>query len=340
MWEYLLAALVGLGAAAVVFFVFATSGQTDCYRESVTISISHSNDTLPGCDFPAFDEVREQVSEQRDRRDSDEGFGPNEPEPVRGNATLVVWISLFSATAGLAGFSAVRSIYMICLDMKPRWRVSTNDIVASGGLTFLILLVPYLSLRMVGDWDLSPFDELHMTQIRWMTVFVLVLSFPAATGLRVIGHILRKHADLAMDDVAVLGSQLRTLISMLGGIVSLAVLGTAARWQAIDALPGGESVPGTIVLLWGGVYALALAALYIPVHERWASAARRTISLEVARQVPPSETAGTIGFTIPELSARKELQSSLGLGGALSTLQGSLAVLAPIIAAAASSLFS
>jgi len=71
-----------------------------------------------------------------------------------------------------------------------------------------------------------------------------------------------------------------------------------------------------------------------------AAAADDAISAEVGEQFSSYEGAGTFGFRPPELAARKELQATLGLGGALKTLQGSFAVLAPVIAAAVSSLFS
>ena len=67
----------------------------------------------------------------------------------------------------------------------------------------------------------------------------------------------------------------------------------------------------------------------------------RAIVEEVKRQLPADDTvAGTAGYRAPELALKKELESTLGLGGALGSLQGSIAVLAPVIAAAASSLFS
>ncbi len=333
-----MAAVVGLGSAALVFIVLRDSALTDCYQASVKISIAYSKDNLRGCPFPAFDAVRQQVSEQRTLAKNNR-FVPDEPDPVKGNATLLVWMALFSATAGLAGISAVRSTYTIVLDMKPR--PPTLSIVRSGIEALLIVLVPYVLLRKLSDWTpLTPFDDLHLTLIRWLSLFVLVLILPAATGLRVARHILGKHPALTLNDAAKLGSQLRNLIGMLGGIVSLAVFAHAARWQAIASLPAGESLPGTVILLWGAVYALALAALYVPVYERWSTAAWRTISLEVSRQYPPADATGTIGYSVAELSAKKALQTDLGLGSALGTLQGPLAVLAPIIAGAASSLFS
>jgi hypothetical protein len=128
---------------------------------------------------------------------------------------------------------------------------------------------------------------------------------------------------------------------MLGAILALGVLTTAARWQAIGTLPGGEPLPSTVVLLWGAVFALVLGLLYVPVYQVWAAATQREIALEVERQLPePTGHAGTPGFRVGELALKKELEATLGMGGALRSLQGSVAVLAPVIAAAVSSLFA
>ena len=79
----------------------------------------------------------------------------------------------------------------------------------------------------------------------------------------------------------------------------------------------------------------------MPVHQRWAAKTARLISDEVKRQLPDDQSLrGTAGFRAPELRLTKELQAALGVGGALKSLQGSVAVLAPVIAAAISSLFS
>jgi hypothetical protein len=68
------AALVGLGSAALVFFVFKASDQTECHRESIEISIAYSTDSLQGRPFPAFNAVRRQVTKQRTRLPANDGF--------------------------------------------------------------------------------------------------------------------------------------------------------------------------------------------------------------------------------------------------------------------------
>jgi len=87
--------------------------------------------------------------------------------------------------------------------------------------------------------------------------------------------------------------------------------------------------------------ALALAVLFVPAYQVWANETEVRISEEVRRQLPAEPApGGTPGFRAAELALSKELHATLGLGGPLKTFQGPLAVLAPVIAAAVSSLFS
>jgi hypothetical protein len=160
-------------------------------------------------------------------------------------------------------------------------------------------------------------------------------------GLVAVGCVISTRADFNLEELASHGSRIRAFVGMLGTILALGVLTTAARWQSIATLPGGESVPSTIVLLWGAVFAFVIAVLYLPVHDLWARKTKREIAAEVKRQLGANDkAAGTAGFRAPELALQRELESTLGVGGALRSLQGSVSVLAPVIAAAVSSLFS
>ena len=83
-------------------------------------------------------------------------------------------------------------------------------------------------------------------------------------AVRVVGHVVHTDPVMTLRDADNLGSQLRTSISMLGQSSPSLCLGMPLGRRAIASLPGGESLPGTIILLWGGIYALALAALHAP----------------------------------------------------------------------------
>ena len=331
---YLAAVLPGLVAAALVLWQLESSESTACFRDSVELSITGSETVLEDCESESFDAVRDYVAAQRSSAAA--GNAVEDPDEVEGRSALIVWMALFAATAGFAAIVAVRSVVMI-KDLKPSW---TAGLIARCAGAAILLVLPFALFRSIPA-RLTAFDDLHRAQLMWIPPLIGSLMLPAITALVVIWWILSVRDDLSLDDVAGLGSRMRQLVSMLGAVLAISVLTTAARWQAIETLPGGESLPSIIVLLWGSVFALVLGALYVPVHQRWAAKTARLISDEVKWQLPDDQSLrGTAGFRAPELRLTKELQAALGVGGALKSLQGSVAVLAPVIAAAISSLFS
>jgi hypothetical protein len=213
---------------------------------------------------------------------------------------------------------------------------------ASVGAAILLALPFLVYWRLPHRFThLGHFDNLHHGQLTWINVIGGVLIFPALIGLVSIVGVLMARTDLRLHDAAFLGLRMRRLISMLGAALALLVLTTAARWQAIDTLPGGESAPKTVILMWGSLYGLVLAVLYVPVYQRWEGETRRLISDEVSQQIPDDQShRGTPGFRSAEMSLTRDLNVKLGVSGALSSFQGSFAVLAPVVAGAVASLFA
>lgn len=330
---YAAAVLLAAATAALVLWQLETSRSTACFRSAVDLAADASGD-LEGCYKDAAAAVRTHVAE-RTSADAAE-----EPSALEARAVLVVWMALFAATAGVAAVAGVRSAATI-LELRPRptWRLAALSLgaVALVALPFVVFLV----LAELVSFEFGPFDRLHLDEIRRINPVIAALATPAVIGLVTVGHVVATRPGLGLVKLASVGSHMRRLVGMLGAVLAVAVLTTAARWQAIDTLPGGESVPSTAVLVWGGVFALVLAVLYVPVYQVWAAATEREIAEEVKRQLPKDASlGGTAGFRAPELALKKELDATLGLGGALRSLQGSVAVLAPVIAAAVSSLFA
>jgi len=313
------AVVLAAAAAALVFWQLDTSASTACFRSSVKVASGRG--TLKGCDKEAADAVRKAV---KDRTSAADG-----PTAVEARSALTVWMVLFAATAGLAGFTAVRSVAMIA-GLKPAW--GRRLVALSLGAAFLVVL-PFLLFQVstgVAAGRFGPFDKLHVEEFHRLNPIIGALAMPAVVGLAAVADVLATRPSLGLEGLAELGSSIRQFVGMLGATLALAVLTTAARWRAIGTLPGGESVPGTVVLLWGAAFALALAVIYVPVYQRWAAATEREIVEEVKRQLPEQASpSGTPGFRAPELALTKDLRATLGVGGALRSMQGSLAVLAP-----------
>jgi len=329
---HILSIVLGLAAAALVFWHVERAESTDCFEKSVEITIAGS-DVLERCDLNAFDAVRAFISEQREPRAADEP-PPEETDQVAARSALIVWLALFAATAGFATVVAVHSSTML-YDLRPS--VGRGFVLRSVGAVALAVL-PFVLFRSL-PYEFGEFDDLHRPQLKLIPPVIGILMLPAVLGLVGIRDLLADRA-LTLDDVDRLGARMRRLVGMLGAVLALAIVTTAARWDAIATLPGGEALPSTVILLWGATFAVGLATIYVPVHQRWAETADTLIREEVARQEPNTSPKGTGGYRAAELALTKELKVRLGVGGPLKTLQGSVSLLAPVLAAAVSSLFA
>jgi hypothetical protein len=354
---YVVSILVGLTVAGIVGWQILSAKDTDCFRRSINIHVAQSKksepipDVLKGClpkkkveaekkteEKNAFTAVRNNIRAQRQQLADKKILAVKETDRVKAKSALITWVALLVATVGFAGFVAVQSV-VIVWELKPRW--DAGLIALSAGAAILLAL-PFVLFWRLPKWftHLGQFDNLHHGQLVWMNLMGGVLVFPALVGLVAIAGVLISRANLRLADAAYLGARMRQLISMLGAALALLVLTTAARWQMIGELPGGESAPKILILLSGAQYAVVLGVLYIPVYQRWAAETGRLISDEVRRQIPDDHSLrGTAGFRSAEMSLTRELNVRLGVGGALASFQGSFAVLAPIIAGAIASLF-
>jgi len=342
---YIVSILLGLTVAALVGWQVLSAKDTDCFLRSLDIQIAQSKESEPiaevlkGClSKNAFIAVRNNIQAQRHQLAAKAIPTPKETDKVKAKSAFITWLVLLMATAGFAGFVAVQSI-VIVWELKPSWNAGL--IAVSAGAAILLALPLTLFLLIPDRFTrLGQFDRLHHGQLLWIQLMGGILVFPALVGLVAIAGVLMSRADLRLADAAYLGAQMRQLISMLGAALALLVLTTAARWQAIGELPGGESAPKSFLLLSGAQYAVVLGLLYIPVYQRWAAETGRLISDEVRWQIPADQSlGGTPGFRSAEMSLTRELNVKLGVGGAVASFQGSFAVLAPVIAGALASLF-
>jgi hypothetical protein len=343
---YIVSILLGLTVAALVGWQVLSAKDTDCFYRSLDIQIAQSkkskpiDEVLKGClsKNAAFIAVRNNIRAQRQQLAAKKIPTLQETDKVKAKSAFITWVALLMATAGFAGFVAVQSI-VIVWELKPRWNASL--IAASVGAAILLALPFVLYLLLPKRFThLGEFDDLHHGQLTWMNFMGGVLVFPALVGLVAIADVLMSRTDLRLAEAGYLGARMRQLISMLGAALALLVLTTAARWQAIGTLPGGESAPKVVILMWGSAYAVVLAVLYVPAYQQWAAKTGRLISDEVKRQIPDDQSlGGTAGFRSAEMSLTRELNVRLGVGGALASFQGSFAVLAPVIAGAIASLF-
>jgi hypothetical protein len=334
---YIVAVLLALGAGALVAWQLSSTHDTTCFLKavragSVTRSAKEREQAkdattyfINHCKGNRWETVVSHL--QVDKTDE-----------LEAKSALVVWILLLAATAAFAAFVGVRAVAIIREVDPPRDGRFIGLCVGALALAAVPFLV-YQGLHEFADVELSRFDAFEHPQLVWAQVLIAALLVPAIVGIEAIGRVAAVR-PLALPEAARLGSRMRELLGMLGVILSLIVLDTGARSKAIDKLQGGEALPSTIVVLYGLLYVLVLALLYVPVQQRWATTTTSLISDEVAQQLSGASLPGTPGFHPSELSLKKQLSETLGVEGPLQSIRASVAVLSPVIAAAVASLFS
>lgn len=332
-WSIQVAAfLFALIAAGFTFTSLVWHDHTDCFYESVDLEISQGTDRVLGCqDRMTFRAVNAYLVQERAIEMSDPDHEIDEPDLAPATAQLAIWIALFTASAGLAGYTFIRGIDAL-LSKRRIVRIVVSVVVASG---IVFLAFWFLDSQ---PFDLGDYQDMHGPWIGRIAIGVGILVAPALAAILANWPQLRTPVDL--DTIASVGKELRSMVGLVGATLALAVITTGARQRAIEQLPGADALPSEIVLIWGAVFALALTAIYVPVHQRWASAMGAAVKDEITEQFAADTSPGKRGYRVPELRAKTELRAALGAKGALATIQGSFSVLAPVIAAAVSSLFS
>jgi hypothetical protein len=333
---YIVAVLLALGAGALVAWQLSSTHDTTCFLKavragSVTRSAKEREQAkdattyfINHCKGNRWETVVSHL--QVDKTDE-----------LEAKSALVVWILLLAATAAFAAFVGVRAVAIIREVDPPRDGRFIGLCVGALALAAVPFLV-YQGLHEFADVELSRFDAFEHPQLLWAQVLIAAL---------LAGDRWHRGDRQGRRGAAASSPRSRTprlanagALGMLGVILSLIVLDTGARSKAIDKLQGGEALPSTIVVLYGLLYVLVLALLYVPVQQRWATTTTSLISDEVAQQLSGASLPGTPGFHPSELSLKKQLSETLGVEGPLQSIRASVAVLSPVIAAAVASLFS
>lgn len=320
-------ALIGAG---FTFISLVWHDQTDCYFESVDLEISGGTDRVFGCqDRETFRAVNAHLDEERTTELSDPDHKIDEPSLAAASSHLAIWIALFTATGGLAGYTFIRGVD--ALFAKKPMRIAGSIFVAGGVLALALWFIKK------QPFDFGAYQDMHGPWIGNLMIGVAVLVTPALAAI--VTNWRELTLPVSLDSVAKVGKELRALVGLVGATLAIGVVTTGARQRAIEQLPGADELPGDLILIWGAVFALALTAIYVPVHQRWTTALGAAVDAEVADQFLADRSLGTAGYRVQELKAIGELRAALGAKGALATIQGSFSVLAPVIAAAVSSLF-
>jgi hypothetical protein len=242
---------------------------------------------------------------------------------------FLLWAAAIAAQtmAWVLAFPAIRSI-------SRRWRTparahSLEVRAATGALLFLGVTISVLP-PLIGDLpETVPHRGLKMAVLN-LTAFGLAIyaaraMWYAAADARALRH--RGAADLgALLHHRRLRADLELLLAILGLLVTLAVIASAALRALTEHVDPEEALPAQSVILYGLILSLVLALVYVPAHLtvlRCGQALRD--------RVAPLVALDDEGFA-DRLARRDRLGAFLGLDvAATASFRTGVAILSPLL---------
>ncbi|MDP8972489.1 MAG: hypothetical protein M3N45_04770 [Actinomycetota bacterium] len=127
-----------------------------------------------------------------------------------------------------------------------------------------------LRLFTVSALSKSPLDY-HRERMGVLLLVSLVVAFPAVLNFQLVQHAADalSFTDSATSEASrisnylFLQNQLRGLLAILGGLVTVGVIEQGALLNALNALPD-ENAPGELIFVFASLLAAGLAVLYLP----------------------------------------------------------------------------
>jgi hypothetical protein len=214
----------------------------------------------------------------------------------------------------------------------PLGRMDTVTLAAFALAPSAVILVPGLLYLERADLSIP----LRYFTARLMVTYplLLVVAIPATMGL----GLLRRAAEGGgpLETYLRLEADLRRFLTVLGGVLTMAMLGIGALAKAYNAFYDGasgvEQVPPELLLVFGGIWAGVLAVVYLPTHN-----AIERMGERILDELSPLPAMTDSGF-VSAVERREKVGTVLHLGGtARSKLEDSVIILSPLLGAIVSS---
>lgn len=335
-----------LGFAAAIlagFFVFEllqSADATECYHAAVGGAEASNQDppALSLCEDEPWPTVAVNLAANAAAEEPGEGPTFQLPSELDARADIVVWHALLAALITTAAGVIVPSLRWL-KRLGGGWPI----VFIANVIVILTVLVVREIARWTGDIELGPIDGIGLSAVGTLVTVAMLLTVPVAAGpvAMAIWSLLRSRPPETdpdpvredsgeLEDLRQVGQALRWHAYALGSILTLGILATAGRWRTIENLPGAGSLPTSLILLYGAIFAVAVAAVYLPAHNLWLSRVDRVVV---------NDTGGD--RFAPGVSRRAdELRRQLGADvTATDRARSALSIVAPLLAAAVSSLF-
>lgn len=257
---------------------------------------------------------------------------------VRQSSPFVLWAALICAQTTLWTLSA-QPVWSMLQRNRAGWRRQRREIVTAG-----VLLIAFVVATAVISNVLHPipgpgranqvFPHQHL-KVWGLTGVALVLALGVAVTVWLIRGRLDELDSGAGDKEIELfiefRSELERLLGILGAIVGLAVLATAALRQVVLEYAGGHpraSFPPDYPLLYGLILSLVVALVYLPTYLALLQA-----GTDLRDRAAPLRSPGEPDFETV-IAKRKTLTDLLGLDISASTsFRVGATILSPLFAA-------
>ncbi len=244
-----------------------------------------------------------------------------------------MWAGLFGALVGFALVSCLYAVVwlsgLLALGDRVRWLT-----VAAWVATVLVVLATVFAALFIGAANAADsVDKSLATQSRPLIVLAALSQVPGLAGFLALRFIASEDAHWGESGacrlrlVLRLRTELRRLLTMFGAFLTLLVITTGMRRQALLELNPALALPAEQVLLYGLVFAVLLGLFFVVAA---GAIDRRAVQLldEFAPLPDPGEAALS-----DVLGRRTDLASLTGGGGSWRTFETTVVIAAPLLTA-------
>lgn len=252
----------------------------------------------------------------------------------------VVFATLIGGTVASSVAGAAMALVTTGPDVTMRGWAWGAALTSGGALVAALITAPNTTALFVinvdrpdGGATVVDYSAL-MDPFGAVTLFIAVLGGAViAAALVGIGYDLDRrnstHDDvMAIDEYQRVATTAAVLVLALTATISLGVLSTGARIRLMEHLPGAGEFPGFLSVLYGMLFSLIIAALYVPTR----------IRLDVARERLVEQHAG-VDVDVGGLEHREALRKEIDRG-VHGSAGGLIAVLGPFVSAASSAVLA
>ena len=266
-----------------------------------------------------------------DRFKASEVTGPG----VEGKYAL--WTILIGAVVGFAAAACACFVIWLIGLLRLFDRIRAR-LVGTWMVTVLVVSVTLIvTLWRGGQAGAAPLDAEVAEATRPVTVVVWLCAMPGLVALLALRNVAQQSRQRAGREkepgecrlalVLRLRTELRRLLATFGVLLTLIVVATAARRDALLAADTTLQIPATLVILYGLLFAVVLGLFYAA-----ASGPIDRLATELLDDVQTLGDPAAAGFS-EAVKRRAELAAVMGSSGSWKSFEAGALIAAPLVSA-------